>query len=67
MDSRKEVHLAELPYQVRSNNPQVRPAQGEMAAQDGGNGKRDPHHQPSHGPAVQHWSCRNRREEEPEL
>ena len=25
------------------------------------------HHQPSHGPAVQNWSWRNRREEEPEL
>ena len=25
------------------------------------------HHQPSHGPTVQHWGWRNRREEEPEL
>ena len=36
IDGRKEVHLAELPYQVRLNNNKVRLAQG------GGNGKRDP-------------------------
>ena len=36
IDGRKEVHLAELPYQVSLNNPYVREVKGR------GNGERDP-------------------------
>ena len=62
IDRRREVHLAELPCQVRLNNPQVRLGLGRWA-----NVKGIPNHQPSHGPSVQQWSWRNRRKEDPEL
>ena len=50
IEDRKEVYPGELPYQVRINNPQVILGPGLVMV------KEIRHHQPSYGPAVQHWS-----------